>query len=1059
LADVTSVSGTVGGSLPVKGLLSVCGTHAAIWELFNDNPYPNWPDDAWQVSPVYGGEVPGTVWYNANSSPTYGQLRTRPSLNAGSSGVVLRSWVDRVTQMELAIWEWPQHCVTTKYYDLRDVSSFEGQGTTHCDPAWTVGTNGVILKRRSAPRFNEFWPVAVSLSGQVAVRCSLHRTELTDHVYIYRSTSEDGPWSLAHTEDVPVSHPDGWVFTWTDPYNFLYSIPYFYKVAVSATPEWEYMKVVSAIPGGLPNWDPPAWPANFQACDVPGDNGWRILLTWSPTATFSHIYRQLISSMSQQPEPFEYIGCSSSDRFVDVHALPGATYKYRLRSFDGVTHSEPSQTGGMSFDDLPPPKMQAPVVAHLNDPCELVHVRWSCLGDDEQDGPSSVGGYSVNVSFTPDPVAQDLNRGPILFPSRCFLVSPSWKGRWTYWRVRAMDRSDNYGPYSPAVALFIPRNPQTDDGLATAMNNGRKLARAPNDTVFNIGFQGYGTARYTWSKDGDSWRRCRPVDWGDASSIASASPDQTAYAFVKDNGLWVALRNPSGNWDRRQIFSGDSMVVPHSPSLFAPPPSAASTAYYYVAFSVSDQGASSSQIWLAKFDQYQTHLQKVSGNYSSPTESLPCVAVTPGDLVHVAWQRDNRILYAVALIPPEQWSDFAFDGPVEISPGGTPARHPFIEAFGEFVYAVWQDAAHATIEQSCHHVWAPVDDWLSPVTLSDPSSPADYPVCSKCGVAAWQQRTPAGSEEVWCNVLGSLVNVSETPDSASRYPHLDVSLHCSDGTLPVVDSLYAIWTEEYVRDSLWEIGSRKLGFSSWGAGPSATPALRLACGQEKPSVYCRRREGRREHRGHRFDYSRDSLAYELRYLDNRYRYVARLVFIHDGVGEFTQTLRAGSVELARVRFRSSRSETLTVVIPEILYDGKSTLALGLHRTGGSYAALVSAELFAFEDRSHRNQVGGQSARRMDPTIRIGLADPAPNPFSGLTSIRYATDQEGVVCLRAFDLSGKRVRTLVNQTQRPGRYSLTWDARGDRMNRLPEGVYFLAYRTLNHRQTRKVVLTR
>jgi N-acetylneuraminic acid mutarotase len=36
---------------------------------------------------------------------------------------------------------------------------------------------------------------------------------------------------------------------------------------------------------------------------------------------------------------------------------------------------------------------------------------------------------------------------------------------------------------------------------------------------------------------------------------------------------------------------------------------------------------------------------------------------------------------------------------------------------------------------------------------------------------------------------------------------------------------------------------------------------------------------------------------------------------------------------------------------------------------------------------------------------------------------------------------------------------TWDARGDVRNRLPEGVYFLDYRTLNHRQARKVVLTK
>ena len=61
----------------------------------------------------------------------------------------------------------------------------------------------------------------------------------------------------------------------------------------------------------------------------------------------------------------------------------------------------------------------------------------------------------------------------------------------------------------------------------------------------------------------------------------------------------------------------------------------------------------------------------------------------------------------------------------------------------------------------------------------------------------------------------------------------------------------------------------------------------------------------------------------------------------------------------------------------------------------------------------------------------------PNPFSGRTTIRYALAQPGAVTLEVFDLVGRRVATLLDDTVQPaGEQAVRWDAAAG----LPSGLY-------------------
>ena len=79
----------------------------------------------------------------------------------------------------------------------------------------------------------------------------------------------------------------------------------------------------------------------------------------------------------------------------------------------------------------------------------------------------------------------------------------------------------------------------------------------------------------------------------------------------------------------------------------------------------------------------------------------------------------------------------------------------------------------------------------------------------------------------------------------------------------------------------------------------------------------------------------------------------------------------------------------------------------------------------------------------------------PNPFNGSTLISYALSASGPVTLVVYNTLGHPIRTLVDQIQDPGLYSVSWQpAEG-----LASGVYLCRLATDQSVQTRKMTLLR
>jgi flagellar hook assembly protein FlgD len=65
---------------------------------------------------------------------------------------------------------------------------------------------------------------------------------------------------------------------------------------------------------------------------------------------------------------------------------------------------------------------------------------------------------------------------------------------------------------------------------------------------------------------------------------------------------------------------------------------------------------------------------------------------------------------------------------------------------------------------------------------------------------------------------------------------------------------------------------------------------------------------------------------------------------------------------------------------------------------------------------------------------------------GLSSIRFGLARAGEVRLELFDVSGRRVKTLVNGVLAPGPHVASWNGLNQRGDRVGNGVYFVRLTT-------------
>jgi len=81
----------------------------------------------------------------------------------------------------------------------------------------------------------------------------------------------------------------------------------------------------------------------------------------------------------------------------------------------------------------------------------------------------------------------------------------------------------------------------------------------------------------------------------------------------------------------------------------------------------------------------------------------------------------------------------------------------------------------------------------------------------------------------------------------------------------------------------------------------------------------------------------------------------------------------------------------------------------------------------------------------------------PNPFNPVTTLRYDLPENSLVNVTIYDMLGRQVKTLINQTQDAGYRSVIWDATNNFGKPVSAGIYLYQIQAGEYISTKKMVL--
>jgi hypothetical protein len=122
-----------------------------------------------------------------------------------------------------------------------------------------------------------------------------------------------------------------------------------------------------------------------------------------------------------------------------------------------------------------------------------------------------------------------------------------------------------------------------------------------------------------------------------------------------------------------------------------------------------------------------------------------------------------------------------------------------------------------------------------------------------------------------------------------------------------------------------------------------------------------------------------------------------------------------------------------------------------------YSVLVDADNAPAKLVERMLLVHGPSAIEDDETNpnipdKLNLLYNYPNPFNPVTTVEYTIEKTSNVLLEIYDITGRKIDTLIRERKNPGRYSFTLNA-----GNMGTGMYILRLKTDDQHTIRKITL--
>jgi flagellar hook capping protein FlgD len=81
----------------------------------------------------------------------------------------------------------------------------------------------------------------------------------------------------------------------------------------------------------------------------------------------------------------------------------------------------------------------------------------------------------------------------------------------------------------------------------------------------------------------------------------------------------------------------------------------------------------------------------------------------------------------------------------------------------------------------------------------------------------------------------------------------------------------------------------------------------------------------------------------------------------------------------------------------------------------------------------------------------------PNPFNPSTTLELSVPKQGTVAVRIFDLQGRRVATLLDESMNAGVYRVRWNGQDDQGRTQSSGIYFAQIQSGGSRQSVRLTM--
>ena len=145
--------------------------------------------------------------------------------------------------------------------------------------------------------------------------------------------------------------------------------------------------------------------------------------------------------------------------------------------------------------------------------------------------------------------------------------------------------------------------------------------------------------------------------------------------------------------------------------------------------------------------------------------------------------------------------------------------------------------------------------------------------------------------------------------------------------------------------------------------------------------------------------------------------------------------------------------------PAIVFTTTDSFYVDQEGTSGSYEYWITAVDSAGNESDASDiaaVVLSATEQTALPTV-FALEQNHPNPFNPSTQMRYALPEVTSVTITVYDMMGRKVRTLVQDSQSAGYHTALWNATNDRGLPVSAGMYIYTLQAGDHHHMKKMIL--